>query len=456
LDEATKSAKAHRRRRLFFAIWGGFVLGTLILFRGVLLPFFLAIIVAYVLTPVVSAMERVAVRGRRLPRWLAVVLVYTGLLGVLALMLTIGAPRLGAEVQKLARDLPAAVTEARNEWVPQLEATVRRSMAAYDRDEPPPAAREAAADGQEAPHVEGIRIVPVASGAEGYEVYLPPGGLVVTPDGDRYAITHGAEAEPVQRDIAATIMDSIRGLTKNTEHRAAAVIQTAQTLVRAVVKGVFTFFIMLMLSAYLIITREGMISFLRSLVWPEETASFDRLLARIDQGLSGVVRGQLFICLVNGVLSGIGFYLFDLRYWPILTLVATLLSIIPIFGAILSSIPAVVIGLQQGGFGTAVAVLAWILVVHQIEANLLNPKIMGDAAHVHPVLVVFALLAGEHLFGIAGALLAVPVLSIAQSLFLHYREVVFGVGPAAGVVTDERSSAAEPPKATGSAGRATA
>ena len=59
--------------------------------------------------------------------------------------------------------------------------------------------------------------------------------------------------------------------------------------------------------------------------------------------------------------------------------------------------------------------------------NLLNPKIMGDAAKVHPVLVVFALLAGESLFGIAGALLAVPVLSIVQSLFLHYREVMLGV-----------------------------
>jgi predicted PurR-regulated permease PerM len=52
---------------------------------------------------------------------------------------------------------------------------------------------------------------------------------------------------------------------------------------------------------------------------------------------------------------------------------------------------------------------------------------MGDAAKVHPVLIVFALLAGEHLFGIAGALLAVPVLSITQSVFLHFREVALGV-----------------------------
>jgi predicted PurR-regulated permease PerM len=141
----------------------------------------------------------------------------------------------------------------------------------------------------------------------------------------------------------------------------------------------------------------------------------------MDRGLAGVVRGQLVICLVNGVLSGIGFYLLDLRYWPILTLIATLLSIIPIFGAILSSIPAVAIGLQTS-VATGLMTLGWILLIHQIEANLLNPKIMGDAAKVHPVLVVFALVAGEHFFGIAGALLAVPALSVAQTLFLHHRE----------------------------------
>ena len=79
------------------------------------------------------------------------------------------------------------------------------------------------------------------------------------------------------------------------------------------------------------------------------------------------------------------------------------------------------------GVGTALFVLAWIIGIHQIEANILNPKIMGDAAKVHPVLVVFALLAGEHMFGIVGALLAVPLLSITQSIFLHFREVALGV-----------------------------
>ena len=87
--------------------------------------------------------------------------------------------------------------------------------------------------------------------------------------------------------------------------------------------------------------------------------------------------------------------------------------------------PAVLLSFQVGWW-TAVWVVVWIVLIHQIEANVLNPKIMGDAAEVHPVLVILALLAGEHLFGVAGALLAVPVLSITQSLFLHYRDVALG------------------------------
>lgn len=72
--------------------------------------------------------------------------------------------------------------------------------------------------------------------------------------------------------------------------------------------------------------------------------------------------------------------------------------------------------------------LLWILAIHQLEANFLNPKIMGDAAKIHPVLVVFSLLVGEHFFHTTGALLAVPCMSIAQSLFLHFRQVVAANG----------------------------
>jgi predicted PurR-regulated permease PerM len=157
-----------------------------------------------------------------------------------------------------------------------------------------------------------------------------------------------------------------------------------------------------------------------------------------------VVRGQLLICLVNGVLSAIGFSLFNLKYWPILSVVAAVMSLIPIFGSILSSIPAVAIGLTQSP-GTAFGVLAWIVGIHQLEANFLNPKIIGDSAKIHPVLVVFSLIVGEHFFQLAGALFAVPAMSIAQTIFLHFRETTLGISdPLASIFPPSRPASDVP------------
>ncbi len=245
-------------------------------------------------------------------------------------------------------------------------------------------------------------------------------------DEHRYVVRSAEPSgEAPRRDLATTVTRAIQRQLREGEATVGGALATVQSFVAATVNGIFKFFIMLMISAYVLISIDAIIAFFRSLVSPARRYRFDTLLRRMDRGLSGVVRGQLVICVVNGVLSAIGLWFIGVHYWPILAVIATLLSIIPIFGAILSSVPAVIVALQQG-LGTALLVLGWIIVIHQIEANLLNPKIMGDAAKVHPVLVVFSLIAGEHFFGILGALLAVPVLSIAQTLFLHFREVALG------------------------------
>jgi len=216
-------------------------------------------------------------------------------------------------------------------------------------------------------------------------------------------------------------------------------LKLGQQVVAFVSRGIFNLFMTLMLAAYIILTHEKIIDFFRDLWSPTSRDSFDRFMRRLDRGLAGVVRGQLLICLVNGVLSAIGFWIFGLKYWPILAIVAAVMSIIPIFGSILSSIPAVAIGLTQS-FGTAIGVLAWIIGIHQLEANFLNPKIIGDSAKIHPVLVVFSLLVGEHFAGITGALFAVPCMSLAQTIFLHFRESTLGIDdPMASIPPPARS-----------------
>lgn len=438
-DDDFLRKKKKRQRMLFLGICSALVVAILLLFRGVLLPFLLALIVAYVLEPVCNWLEQTSFRGRQMPRWVAVIVVYMTLIASLSALVTLSVPRMVVEIQRLAHEIPAAITETRDELIPKLDRALRSAIAGIESEVDIEVTELDAMAGApiEEPIERAIRVHPL--GDEGYEIILPESGIIIEKEVDRYLVLPPSDDEPHHRDLATTISESFKGLAENTSANTGALLKTAQGVVAGFVKGIFTFSLMLMLSAYILVSRDAILNFFRSLVLPRHRGQFDDLVSRVDRGLAGVVRGQLLIALVNGVLSGIGFYLFDLRYWPILTLIATAFSIVPIFGAILSSIPAVLIGLQQD-FMTGFLVLVWIIVIHQIEANLLNPKIMGDAAKVHPVLVVFALLAGEHLFGIAGALLAVPTLSVTQSLFLHFQNIAIEQGddgPASGTPPSE-------------------
>jgi predicted PurR-regulated permease PerM len=179
-----------------------------------------------------------------------------------------------------------------------------------------------------------------------------------------------------------------------------------------------------MVAAFILVDLERIKAFVRSLVPESYQVDYDKIVVGIDRGLSGVIRGQLVICLINGVLTYIGLWLFHVKYPLLLAGIACVMSLVPIFGSILSSVPIVAIALISSGtfdLSQGIKILAWICGIHLLEANFFNPKIMGDAAKIHPVLVVFALIAGEHSYGLVGALFAVPVASIIQTIFSYYR-----------------------------------
>jgi predicted PurR-regulated permease PerM len=398
-----------RRRIAFLTISAVVVVAILLAAHEVLLPFVLALVVAYVFTPVVSKLER-----RRIPRWIAVLATYFVTLGVMYGFIAAVAPRMVQEAAGLRREAPAIGRALQETWGPRLEAQTKRFDLSTEQDPPHEG---------EKPQAAGIRITPRVDGS--YDVDLGP-GIAVRPVGDgayRIDEIELAAAEPFDagRMWRRTIAQGMGYARTN----AIALIKVGKAIVSAVSRAIFVFFLTLMLAAYIMLTRERIYDFFRGLLRPEARPDFDDLAQRIDRGLSGVVRGQLLICLVNGALSAVGFWLFGIKYWPLLALVAGAMSLLPIFGSILSSVPVVLIALTQST-GQAVAVLAWIIGIHQIEANFLNPKIIGDAAKIHPVLVVFSLIVGEHLFQLPGALLAVPALSILQSLFLHFRGIAYG------------------------------
>ncbi len=399
------------RRSWFLLVSAVMVLGVLFAAREVLLPFVLALVLAYVFTPSVLFLQR-----KGLPRWVAIVGIYAIALGTMYGFGRLAAPRLAAEGRALAREVPRIVKTLQQETLPAWEKKLRElqgdeaapapSSAPPVASSPPPAS-SARLDDDPKP---AVTITPNADGSMEVEV---GSGFDIRPTDDG-----GYRIEPPELKKKKGLARAFQYVERNYME----LVRGGVAVVSNVARGIFLFFMTLMLAAYIMLTHERILAFFRGLVRPAARDDFDALLARLDKGLAGVVRGQLLICAVNGVLTAIGFALIGLKYWPVLSLVAAVGSLIPIFGSIISSVPAVAIGLTQS-VPTAFLVLGWIVLIHQIEANFLNPKIIGDSAHLHPVLVVFVLLAGEHTFHAAGALLAVPALSVAQSLFLHFREV---------------------------------
>jgi predicted PurR-regulated permease PerM len=412
--------EARRRHTIFLCVCAAIVVAVLALAHTVLLPFVLALVIAYVLTPLVAWVE-----ARKVPRAAAIILVYVVVLGTLGVFIRFTAPRVGMELANLRREVPALGQRVRTHWVPHVQQRLRDAGFGPEAKtaETPVVPPESPAND---PPGGTIVARPRADGTFGIELNGP---LSVTPaKGGGYTIEPLREARDPGFDLDRMVADAAGKSLLYAQHNALEIVKIGRDIIAGVSRFFFVFGITLMLAAYMMLTRERITTFFVSLVRPSSRPSFHELLARIDRGLSGVVRGQLIICLVNGVLSAIGFAIVGLKYWPVLALIATVFSLIPIFGSIVSAIPAVALGLTQS-VGTAAFVLVWIIGIHQLEANILNPKIMGDAAKIHPVLVVFSLLVGEHFFHTVGALLAVPSMSIALSVFTHIRKRVQAADP---------------------------
>jgi predicted PurR-regulated permease PerM len=395
-----------RRRTVFLVVSAAIAVVICLLANDVMLPIILGGVVAYVILPIVRAFEK-----RRVPRPLAIVMTYVIIIGSLAIFIRVTFHRIALETQSFVREVPELMTRARDNWIPNVESRIRamHGNAPSDVTVIDPKAPD---DVKE----EAFRIHPNPDGSFGVDI---ENGLHVRHARDGFVIAGKAKTEPF--DIDSFFADSLASSLEYARSNAFELARIGGRAIEMVSRVIFIFGLTLMVGAYLILTKEKIGAFFLSLAKPSSRADLRELGRRVDHGLAGVVRGQLVICLINGVLTAVGLGIFGVHYWPLLAILATIFSLVPIFGALASAIPAVALGLAQGP-STAIFVLCWIVGVHQVEANLLNPKIMGDSAKIHPVLVIFSLLVGEHFFHIIGALLAVPSMSVAQTLFLFLRE----------------------------------
>ena len=413
------------------------VVTAVIVFHAVMLPFFLAAFLAYLLNPPVTWMHaRIHLGRRHLPRGAAVLIVYAVTGTLLGLSGYYGVPKLAVELNRMVGTLPNILDELEKDFIQPLGDQIDRLMTTYLAAPPPiagsevavPAAKtKPAASGQAAPAAPPVPR-PTSPAAEALRPLLENYVFVARPreDGRWEVFAHPRRPKPApgtgtSKSVNQQIAQFFQDFRNNLEENMGGVIQQGQSVLKRASEIVFGIFLVFMLAGFVLVNPARIRDFLRSMIPGAYQHAYESWVDRLDHGLSGVVRGQVVICLINGALTAIGISYLGVPFWFTLSVAATVLSLIPIFGVLISSIPIVIMALTVSVY-TALLAVGWILIIHFLEGNFLNPKILGDAAKIHPVLIVFALVVGQYVAGVTGALLAVPVFSLFYNSFKFLKQ----------------------------------
>jgi len=194
-------------------------------------------------------------------------------------------------------------------------------------------------------------------------------------------------------------------------------------------KLLFAAIVVIVVSIYMLLDFSKLARFLDRRFPPHPGS--EQLLVRMEHAVAGYVKGQFLVSLIIGTSAGVGMWVlgatglvpgadkFALLFgaWVAIT------ELIPYLGPWLGAIPAGIYAVVVDPIS-----LIWVtilfLVIHQVEGHVVVPKVMGSALRLHPLLVIFGLLAGGELYGFAGILVALPLLAAARAVYEYFSERV--------------------------------
>ncbi|GHC25634.1 AI-2E family transporter [Aidingimonas halophila] len=174
---------------------------------------------------------------------------------------------------------------------------------------------------------------------------------------------------------------------------------------------------------YLLLDWDRLIANIRELLPRHWEPDISRLAKECDEVLAAFLRGQLVVMVSLGILYAIGLTLLGVRFGVLIGLLSGLASIVPYLGVIVGiSVAATVAFFQFGDILPLLGVGVVFAVGQLIESMVLQPKLLGDRIGLHPVAVIFAVLAGGQLFGFTGVLLALPVAAVIMVVLRYLYE----------------------------------
>jgi predicted PurR-regulated permease PerM len=239
-------------------------------------------------------------------------------------------------------------------------------------------------------------------------------------DGARQA-TEVLSHEPFnlsRRDIERRVDDAVARLRDNsgpiTHGLTSGAVILGELLTGLIVTVLLTFFFL----------KDGrrMWDWVVGLVAADHRRGADELGARVFAALSGYVRGIALVGLVDAVLIGLALLVIGVPLVVPLMILTFLAAFMPLIGAFLAGLAAVLIALVSNGLLAALLVLGAIVLVQQIEGHLLYPVLMSRTVHLHPAVIILSLALGGVVAGIVGVFLAVPAAGVASTVINYVRD----------------------------------
>lgn len=201
------------------------------------------------------------------------------------------------------------------------------------------------------------------------------------------------------------------------------IIEYVMTAVQAIT-GIVDIFVALIVSVYILAERTKIIAFLKKIVaamFKESTyKNIDKYFNNSNEIFFKFIASQFLDAVIVGALITVALTIMGVKYAPLLGFFIGLFNMIPYVGAIIATVIAAIITLITGGLSQTIWMLIVTIILQQIDANIINPKIVGQSLKISPLLVLFAVTVGGAYFGILGMFLAVPVVAVVRILVDDY------------------------------------
>jgi len=198
--------------------------------------------------------------------------------------------------------------------------------------------------------------------------------------------------------------------------------QNVLNITLGIFSNIIAFFTVLVISFYLIIEREHFGSHLSGLIGEKGATRVMIIIHKVEDRLGAWVRGEAALMITIGIFTFIGLTILGLPYVLPLAIIAGILEIVPTIGPIISAIPAILIALTISPI-LALTTGALYFIIQQLENQVIVPIVMKRVVGVPPLITLIALLIGGKLAGVTGAILAIPIVLMIETVISEYLKI---------------------------------